>query len=506
MLFIIPAYIDHLPLTKNLMNNTSNPKRWSFIRSLNRKMTQPHRFFLAYGLVWSMAMALYNPPNQVPDEIMHLVRIWQLTTPGLESAVIDNLIGVSLPVALYHYSTTSYWIPYTEQHLTRERYRKISGMYADENKRMHLHHSGTVRNPASNYLPQVIGVWLGRTMNLSIRYCVYLGRLFSAVFWVVLVYAAIRLMPFRRWLLVFLALLPMSVHQAASLSADAMINGLAFLWVGGVLHVAYAPTSRLDWRTALFLALVAGLLCMGKGVYAPLTGLLLLIPPGKASSLGRYFSMIGSVMAIVLACIYWNASYVKGIFDQVDPIEELYTGRLAPGSTPQMPQINPKKQTDWVFADIPRFLKVVSQTFYEERNHVFQSYVGKFGWLNVRLPQWYYGTTLLFSLWVLATGGGDSFDRAWRGRAWMVVLLLITLLVFSFFMYLTWNNPGSHYMMGLQGRYFIPLGPIFIMALRQPLYSISTRFEHIPYILFALLSGVVSLREIWYAYYYPHVF
>src|SRR5262249_43026143 len=57
-----------------------------------------------------------------------------------------------------------------------------------------------------------------------------------------LVYWALRLLPGFRLPVFCIALLPMSVHQAASLSSDAVTLGVGFLLISYILKLAYDPT------------------------------------------------------------------------------------------------------------------------------------------------------------------------------------------------------------------------------------------------------------------------
>jgi uncharacterized membrane protein len=63
-------------------------------------------------------------------------------------------------------------------------------------------------------------------------YCFYAGRLLALLTWLTLhLFRDSETIPFQRWLLAFLALLPMSLYQNMSFSADMVTNAVTFMFV-----------------------------------------------------------------------------------------------------------------------------------------------------------------------------------------------------------------------------------------------------------------------------------
>jgi uncharacterized membrane protein len=85
------------------------------------------------------------------------------------------------------------------------------------------------------YLPQAVGIALGRLFDLPPVALLYLGRLMAVVCTVFLGYAALAATRFFRWPLLLLLLMPMTLFQAASLSADAVTNALSIVFFGSLL-------------------------------------------------------------------------------------------------------------------------------------------------------------------------------------------------------------------------------------------------------------------------------
>src|SRR5262249_52958378 len=50
------------------------------------------------------------------------------------------------------------------------------------------------------YVPQVLGITLGRILNLSPLLLMYLGRIFNLISWTFLIFTAIKTTPIYKWL------------------------------------------------------------------------------------------------------------------------------------------------------------------------------------------------------------------------------------------------------------------------------------------------------------------
>lgn len=119
------------------------------------------------------------------------------------------------------------------------------------------------------YLPQAFGIALGRIFNFSPLILVYIGRIFNLFAWIFLVYLAIKTTPISKWLIFLLALTPMSLFQASSLSADAFTNGVAFLLIALFLLYSFDKAKtikRVDILIIFLLSLLLSLVDNQKGI------------------------------------------------------------------------------------------------------------------------------------------------------------------------------------------------------------------------------------------------
>ena len=78
-----------------------------------------------------------------------------------------------------------------------------------------------------SYVPQALGMRLTRIFTDNILAQLYAGRVVNFVSFVMIVYLAMKKIPFKKLAVLLIAALPIGIQQAASLSPDALTNALS---------------------------------------------------------------------------------------------------------------------------------------------------------------------------------------------------------------------------------------------------------------------------------------
>lgn len=146
------------------------------------------------------------------------------------------------------------------------------------------------------YWPQGFGIWLGRVLGLSMYGVVVLSRLCNLLAYIVVTYFAIRLMPMFRNAFTLIALLPLTLYQAASDSPDALLNAFCFLFIALCFHYTYDEDVKLTWKHALGLGLLLTCIFMCKYVYICIGLLVFMIPKERFRSKRAYWVSFGAAM------------------------------------------------------------------------------------------------------------------------------------------------------------------------------------------------------------------
>jgi uncharacterized membrane protein len=300
------------------------------------------------------------------------------------------------------------------------------------------------------YIPQAGGIRLARWLKLRPLMVMYAGRLGNLAFGIFCVVLAIRLAPLGKLLFGAIALLPMTVHQFASLSADAPTNGLSLVLVAALLRLALGSgTGRPPVPTLALLLTFA--VALTKFPYTILTLLYFGMSPGQAGSRRRYW-MTGILILAVAA------AGVAASFALTSPylLDHPQSRSLASKSGQMQFICTHPLQYLWVFLD------TVADHGFSWAHSLFV--LGSLDTpLNVLTS---FGC--LFFLAVLAIADGKP-EGAISWRLWLVGAA-VTFLAASVILtsqYVWWTPVAAQRIDGPQGRYFIPLLPMFFLLLRN---------------------------------------
>ena len=401
--------------------------------------------FLVIALAWGVAQVFIVPPLQVPDEGDHWFRAWALTDgqltadrqgmitlPGVFARTVDlyvrfESIGRGVPVSL----------------------EGQAGFSGYEDLFNSPGPSGTVRVASRvlnygpvGYLPQAVGVGLGRLVGAPPLTCFYLARLGNLFAALALLFFAIRLAPFGKQLFVLLALLPMTMFELASVSCDALTISGAMFFTSLLLWASRRPTlRRVD--VAVVLAASALLLNVKPGYWA-LVLLVLLIRPAQLGGRTRY-------MAFVAA----NALVVVGVFLVVFLLTATDARVQAVGG--------PHAQLLFILNQPLSFLGILWSNLQNNLlTWTFES-IGRLGWLTIALPLRFYLFVLVAGLvFLIQTREEEVRLQLWR-RALLAavgVAVFVTVVV-ALYVFL---KPTADGQIAMQGRYLAPVWLLLLLS------------------------------------------
>lgn len=174
----------------------------------------------------------------------------------------------------------------------------------------------TDQNPLL-YLVSGAAVFLAYLFHLGFTPALMLGRLANLLLFAALAAYAVRVTPVGKRVFAAVALLPMTLHLAASFSRDAPLLGLCFAFTALVLDAAFGPDKGKALSPVRLgaLLLTGVLLAPGKMVYLPLAALLLLVPGVR---LGRHAKAKKAVYlaACVVLSLALNTGTLAGTSSQ----------------------------------------------------------------------------------------------------------------------------------------------------------------------------------------------
>ena len=410
-----------------------------------KKGLRPEIVFPVLAMTAGLCMVFVNAPFQAPDEASHFWRAYHVYKGNFISTKQGNLSGGMIPksVAQAHLPF-EYLVGKNENRV--EPHVIANGLKESFNKhdRIFVGMGFAALYSPVVYLPQVTGIAIGRILGLSALGMMYSARIMNLLFWIVVTTAAIRITPVFKWVFLLVALLPMNMFLAASLSADAPADGVTSLLLALVLWALWKKDT-LHWPHLLAIGVSCVLLAFIKLPYVPLAGLILLIPASRFSGLKNKQFFCAIVFALILAGVWVWSSAIKDLYTPIH-------GANAPE------QLTIVKEHPW------EFVEVLADTVQKHWRGYVVSFIGLLGFLDTPLPNWVY---LSYPLVLMVTA---LFDRGLgellgvKQRLWIIAICLGVSVLIALSMYLTWTPPGEKIIEGIQGRYFLPLAVPGLLA------------------------------------------
>ena len=319
----------------------------------------------------------------------------------------------------------------------------------------------------------------------------YLGRVFNLCFYVLCAYRAIQLMPRYKLLILLIALLPMSLHQAASYSYDSYINGLSLLLTARILKAAWNPESAyydesnsmnatrqgrlkkiqavvwagigaegtISWKELGAILLIALIWAPAKPVYTPLLLLLFLIPAERFGSRKKKILYCSAIIVIVLVeALVMQGSMIRSMVQPEAVVSLNYEGE-------------PNYTVGWVLNHPMDTLVLIWRSIrLQYKDWLYSAMGNNFAGLSIHLSERYMQIyIILLLLSVLRRTEAATFDREAASLAserfsvtpGMRVLymgaIVISVGLIMGTMLLSWTSEGSAVINGIQGRYFLPI-------------------------------------------------
>lgn len=414
--------------------------------TLSQIFKTPEKAFLSIGLLFGIIFLLIIPPFQVPDEFNHFMRSYQISEGQLIAEKRGQITGGFIPKSLVDFTGIWYDIPFKpQQKATKKQFFESFKIPLNRKKKVFGFFPNTALYSPVAYLPQAIGINLGKVFDLYPVILMYLGRLTNLLISVYLIFLAIKITPVFQWVFFLLALTPMATFQRASLSADSLLNSVSILMIAILIKYAFDVNQEKIFKNdILIVGILSVVVALCKQAYFPISFLYFLIPKYKIGSRKKYF-IVGLFIILIsaFAWFYWSF-VVKGLY------------------VPMRPDVvtSADEQAHFILSQPLKYAIITFNDFNVNLDEYFKQFIGVLGWVDTPVPgilQISYAPILVFIALI------DS-------RRDILILLKDKLIIFAAFLssifliyllnYLAWNPVGEEKIAGLQGRHFIPIAPL----------------------------------------------
>lgn len=290
-----------------------------FIAVLLAMLHAPLYLFVpVVGLALGVTFTYVTPALVAPDEYTHLAAAYELasTWSGQTAADEDgNLLLRECDAAHFGTKTGDIGVLAYKNEAIAETSEPGSPDV------LTTHSEVKAGQGSGSYLAQALGIRLARAQGKNFYTMLLYGRLANLILYLLLAALAVWLAPTSlRGLFACVALLPMPLQLAASLSPDAAVLGLVFSFTALCLRLR---GEKAVWWQKILLIVLGGLTAPGKAIYLPVILLCLLIPAENLTYDGNpTVKFLGEELpggccihaaTLVLAFCFWLAANLNAV-------------------------------------------------------------------------------------------------------------------------------------------------------------------------------------------------
>ena len=449
--------------------------------------TRPENLFLLLGALFGIIFLFVTPPWNVPDEEKHFFRAYQVSEfQFIEENPAPQKVGGYLPRSL----ETLIWeralvavSENTDTKMDRAGFRALFTQPLSPRDREFLVYPNPAMYSPIAYIPPAIGILAARLFEPPPILLVYAGRLTALIIYLFVVFLAIRITPIAKWVFFLLALMPLTLFQAVSLSADSFTIAAAFLMTAVILDLAYGGTAPITSFQLFRLFVVAALLALSKQAYALIALAYLIIPISRIGTRRKYWGIFLSLSFLIFALIAVWCYLIRNLY--VIPT----------------PSTSVEGQFHFIITHPLQYLMVLART--TKHIELMTGFLGNLGWRPLQLPEMLVWPNIIIILLALQKGPYPEMAIKFRQRLIAASIVLSTILIICTIAYIDWTPVGHPIIRSLQGRYFLPLFPFASFIFYRPYPPLSptpTKIEPIfplAAAIFLLWSIFLLLKRFW---------
>lgn len=287
--------------------------------------------FLAIAVLTGIWLILLIPPYTAPDEMRHLARAYDIANgnvvcheyEGGEQYGNHVMPVCEFPIELYNlkYISQKNGENYTQESNSAiyydVYYKAMSKSFSGNTVKMPIHGDSTTSSLA--FLPQVVGIWIGKMLHLPVGIFFYFVRFMNLLFSIMLAYIGFKLLKGYREVYCLIYFAPGISYLRSTSSTDGWLLSIVLLFVALVLYVKREKIKFWTAKIALSFILLIALIAVIKLPYVLVGGLLLILDEQqftmkKIRKSGWIFKIVslGFVLGIGMM-LYWGSHKILDV-------------------------------------------------------------------------------------------------------------------------------------------------------------------------------------------------
>lgn len=408
-------------------------------RNADKEGVKLERLFLHIVIPIGIIMCFATPLGRVPDEDHHAMKSMAISQGNLFSNADENgnakdMLNAKL-LELVSRFTESYEMAW-EKITIPETEAEVEAQY----------NTMALYSPVS-HAPQALGMFVARFLDGGITVQCYMARFFNFALAIFLIYNAIKLIPYKKHLMLFLGLLPVTTNQIISMSADVITISISFFFISYILYLKYDENKKMyNKKDIAILAITTIVIALCKIVYLPLCLLILILPKEKFGLLKNKKIIVISILSIAITLnLIWLVYCSRFLIE--------FNGG-----------VNSKEQVLYILRHPITYCITCFRTLIFFTHYFIMGICGDcLGSYCVQTsPCFIFSCVVIISILFFNKDEKtkvkfDNFTKI----VFLLIFLATVLLIFTS-LYVQWTPAKNSIILGIQPRYFLPI--LFLLA------------------------------------------
>ncbi len=472
--FFIVLFLCFISLTQSelIIGNNNSKKLFIIIfglltiflfacyRFYEKKEERIEKVYLKTALPLMLIFSLLLPPGFIPDEWAHFRAIASLS----DQIMGDRNENVSLNYNEYR------WIKDNSSNMNLSNYRGYTYEKMAESRNTDIVVTEWEKEDFKkvfSYFPGIVGYLFTYSFNMNLIISLYTIRLFCMLFYLILTYYALKIIPFNSFMLFTLLYVPVVVQQGMSMSYDSTLNAVSFLTISMGLALVFDPKFRWTIQNKIIYLLLALVLFTAKnGIYSFLLLLPFILTKDELtwSVIKKKIPYLIVYAAILLAL---NSSYVL-----MSALNQKQSKNAAFSIYPELPYnssfSNYKYSLSYFIKNPFKFFYVLSRDLFVHFGYYYRTFFSSLSWLTINL------SNALNYLWFLLLLIAAFLKK--KNEIVCKFVMSNKIICFCFFamisflirlsMLISWTPLGFNKIVGVQGRYYFPIIMLLILCFK----------------------------------------
>lgn len=447
-----------------------------------------HRLYIVVGIVVGTMFLIIIPIFCVPDELYHFKDAYHVSNEmlGIHDPDVETLTMREADTKMKMNKTT-----YDNPIVYAKYIRSIFSDIVTDGTELVVTDTGKNYGEDYLYVIPALGMTVARLLHLGSTQMFLVGRFFNLLFFVLCLSYAIKKTPVGKLGFFGIGLLPIVLQQAASISYDVMINGFSLVIIALSLALlqqvadgtAESDAQALKIKDYVIYALAIGFLIPTKGhayiLFAlfPVWVLVKILWNKRKTSGEKLFAkssverkllyvIVGIVLINLVVLLVRNISGISG-----------------PAATIFEPHIIDWCDEEGYYVDVLMenpdlrfqiFYKTVA-TYFDE--YWAETFGNALGWMNIEVPPVFIYTWFLLMAVLFMKRKQEKILTTTGDKVVLFGVFALTVGFVIAGMLFGWTPMVYNYVLGVQGRYFLPVLALPLLIMRTEKIEIDEKYD-----------------------------